>query len=233
MTKIIIDTREQQEKVINALKRLDIELEFKTLPYCDYILSEDTVVERKSIGDLLSSMTKLWPEFIEATKYYDNVILMIEGTAKPVLKSNQDFHYILYPQNSMPSARFWNPLTVETMIFKMQSHLGISRIHTETPYHTALQLHALAKNLQKDKDKKPKGIRMKKKVMTVNERYQFLVEGLPGVSGVMSQALLEKFGTPFDIFNASATELKEVRGLSDNKIKRIFKALGKNYDANK
>jgi len=49
--------------------------------------------------------------------------------------------------------------------------------------------------------------------MSLNERQQFLVEGLPNVSAVLAKRLLMHFGSIKDIANASEEELQEVEGI--------------------
>ena len=52
--RIIIDERERKSGIPKLLKNIGVNVEIKTLPIGDYIVSHETVVERKSINDLIS-----------------------------------------------------------------------------------------------------------------------------------------------------------------------------------
>ena len=49
--RIIIDERERKSGIPKLLKDIGVNVEIKTLPIGDYIVSHETVVERKSIND--------------------------------------------------------------------------------------------------------------------------------------------------------------------------------------
>ena len=65
--------------------------------------------------------------------------------------------------------------------------------------------------------------------MSLKERQQFLVEGLPNVSAVLAKRLLEHFGSIKDIANASEEELRQVEGIGKNIALDINKVLKTNY----
>ena len=54
--RIIIDEREKKSGIPNLLIAIGIKTEIKTLQIGDYIVGPETVVERKSIQDLISSV---------------------------------------------------------------------------------------------------------------------------------------------------------------------------------
>ena len=54
--RIVVDEREKKSGIPGILKGIDISLEIKTLPIGDYIVAHETVVERKTISDLHSSI---------------------------------------------------------------------------------------------------------------------------------------------------------------------------------
>ena len=54
--RIIVDERERKSGIPELLKSVGLNLEMKTLPIGDYIVAPETVVERKSIRDLMSSV---------------------------------------------------------------------------------------------------------------------------------------------------------------------------------
>ena len=54
--RIVVDEREKKSGIPDLLKGIGINLEIKTLPVGDYIVAPETVVERKTISDLVSSV---------------------------------------------------------------------------------------------------------------------------------------------------------------------------------
>ena len=54
--KIIVDQRERNLELINALHENGVEVEIKTIPVGDYILSDRICVERKTVSDFESSI---------------------------------------------------------------------------------------------------------------------------------------------------------------------------------
>ena len=54
--RIIIDERERKSGIPKLLQKIGINVEVKRLPLGDYIVSHETVVERKSVSDFISSI---------------------------------------------------------------------------------------------------------------------------------------------------------------------------------
>ena len=65
--------------------------------------------------------------------------------------------------------------------------------------------------------------------MSLIEKQQFLVEGLPNVSAVLAKRLLTHFGSVKDIVDASEKELQEVDGIGKNIASDIIKLLHAEY----
>ncbi|NIU02600.1 MAG: heavy metal resistance protein CzcA, partial [Nitrosopumilaceae archaeon] len=54
--RIIIDERERKSGIPDLLKSVGLKTEVMVLPVGDYIVAPETVVERKSIHDMMSSI---------------------------------------------------------------------------------------------------------------------------------------------------------------------------------
>ena len=78
-------------------------------------------------------------------------------------------------------------------------------------------------------DKKDVAVRGEKTQMSLKERQQFIIEGLPNVSAVIAKRLLSHFGSVKDIANATEEELLEVKGVGKNIAADIIKLLNANY----
>ena len=70
---------------------------------------------------------------------------------------------------------------------------------------------------------------VKKTQMSLRERQQFIIEGLPNVSAVIAKRLLSHFGSIKDIANTTEGELLEVKGVGKNIASDIIKLLNANY----
>ncbi len=65
--------------------------------------------------------------------------------------------------------------------------------------------------------------------MSLKERQQFLVEGLPNVSAVIARRLLNHFGSFRDIANAKEEELMQVPGVGKGIAADIVHVLNSDY----
>ena len=76
------------------------------------------------------------------------------------------------------------------------------------------------------------GIRGEKGTMLVQERQQFILEGLPNISGIKAQRLLSHFGSVKAVLEAPEKELMKVQGIGKVIAKEIRATLEAPYYAN-
>jgi Fanconi anemia group M protein len=105
---------------------------------------------------------------------------------------------------------------------------GIPVITTKNAMETADLLYVMANREQRE-DKKQVAIRGGKTPMSLREKQQFIVEGLPNVSAVLAKRLLSHFGSVKDIISASEKELCEVEGIGKNIANDILELLYAQY----
>ena len=79
--RIVIDERERKSGIPKLLKAIGVNVELKTLPIGDYIVSPETVVERKSIHDLMSSIFdgRLFDQCNRLKDHFQFPIILLEG----------------------------------------------------------------------------------------------------------------------------------------------------------
>ena len=79
--RIVIDDREKKSGIPDLLKAVGVNVEIKTLPIGDYIVAPETVVERKSIKDLMSSIFdgRLFDQCSRLKEHFQFPIILIEG----------------------------------------------------------------------------------------------------------------------------------------------------------
>ena len=105
---------------------------------------------------------------------------------------------------------------------------GIPILTTKDGLETANLLNVIAKREQRE-EKKVVAVRGEKPQMSIKERQQFMIEGLPNVSAVIAKRLLLHFGSIKDIANATEEELLEIRGIGKNIASDIIKLLNSDY----
>ena len=79
--RMTVDYREKASGLIDLLKKEDISLNVKKIPYGDYIISNSITIERKTAKDLLISIIdgRLSSQLSNLKNNCSNPILLIEG----------------------------------------------------------------------------------------------------------------------------------------------------------
>ncbi|MCJ7570526.1 MAG: DEAD/DEAH box helicase [Candidatus Thermoplasmatota archaeon] len=208
---IIVDQREYRSNVVRNLAIKGVIIEPQQLDVGDYILSSRIGVERKSTEDFLSSLIdgKLFRQIQRLRDSYSRPILILEG-------------------ENLFTHRNMNHNAIYGSLASISVDYGIPIMTTKDELETANLLSVIAKREQKE-EKKAVAIRGEKTQMSLNERQQFLVEGLPNISAILARRLLLHFGSIRDIANATEEELQEVNGIGKNIASEIIRVLNSNY----
>jgi len=212
--KIIVDHREYRSNVVKNLAIKGILLEPQQLDTGDYVLSSRIGVERKNVDDFLESLIngKLFKQISQLRDAYSRPVLILEG------------ENLLTKRNINHNAIFGSLASISV-------DFGIPVLMTKDEMETADLLNVIAKREQKQ-DKKYVAVRGNKTQMSIKERQQFLVEGLPNVSAVIARRLLNHFGSIKDIANATEEELIQVPGIGKGIASEIIHVLNSNYFEN-
>ncbi len=208
---IIVDQREYRSNVVKNLALKDIIIESQQLDVGDYILSSRIGVERKNTEDFLSSLIdgKLFRQIQRLRNSYSRPILILEG-------------------ENLFTHRNVNHNAIYGSLASISVDYGIPIMTTKDEIETANLLNIIAKREQKE-EKKVVAIRGEKTQMSLYERQQFLIEGLPNISAILAKRLLLHFGSVKDIANATQEELQEVEGIGKNIASEIIRVLNSNY----
>ena len=208
---IIVDHREYRSNVVRNLAIKGLTIEPQQLDVGDYILSSRIGVERKNTEDFLSSLIegKLFKQIQRLRDSYSRPILILEG-------------------ENLFTHRNVNHNAIYGSLASISVDYGIPIMTTKDELETANLLSVIAKREQKE-EKKAVAIRGEKTQMSLNERQQFLVEGLPNISAILAKRLLLHFGSIKDIANATEEELQEVDGIGKNIASEIIRVLNSNY----
>jgi Fanconi anemia group M protein len=203
---IFVDTREQSSNVVRELsKKEDVFIKVKQLEIGDFILSNEVVVERKTVNDFLESIIdgRLFNQLVSMASNFEKPLLLIEGNIEE-LYTLRDIH-----ENAVKGA-------LSSIMLNYRVPILFSRNLEETVSF----LYLIAKREQFGKDKDIR-LRVGRKGLTDKELQQFIVESLPEVGPRLAKNLLKHFGSVKKIFNASEKKLMKVEKIGKKKAKKI------------
>ena len=204
--RIIVDERERKSGIPDLLKSVGINLEMKTLPIGDYVVAPETVVERKSIRDLLSSVFdgRLFDQCSRLKEHFQHPVILMEGNVDEIDEIVE------------------NPLIFYGAISTVVIDFKIPIIPTPSAMHTTKLLISMCSRTDL-----PKGPYLKKikKSSDLEKQQLSSLCSLPGIGEKFAIRLLEKFGTPLKVFNATTAELAKIDGLGEARAKKIKKIL--------
>src|SRR3989344_3173976 len=179
--KIIADHHEKNSLVISELIDLGVEVEFKHLLVGDFLI-QNTIIERKTISDFLSSMlNKRLLRQLQELQQYPSRLLIIEGSDEQEL----------YPESSNI-----NPNAIRGFLLSILLKHKVPIIFSKDYEDTAKFLILIAK-----KQESETGIRARKKAFNKKEQLQYLLEGFPGIGPKTAKKLLKKHKTLKKIIN--------------------------------
>ena len=204
--RIVVDEREKKSGIPDILKGIGINLEIKTLPVGDYIVAPETVVERKTISDLVSSIFdgRLFDQCNRLKEHYQFPILLIEGDIDEIEKLTE------------------NPFVFYGAISSIAIDFKIPVIPTPNASHTSKLLVAMCS--RKDTLSGP-FIKKIRKSNNLQKQQLSVLCSLPGVGEKTAVRMLEKFGTPLKVLSSSVIELSKIGGLGEARAKNIKKIL--------
>ena len=204
--RIIVDEREKKSGIPDLLKSIGLNLEMKTLPIGDYIVAPETIVERKSIRDLMASVFdgRLFDQCERLKEHFEYPLVLMEGNVDEIEEITE------------------NPLIFYGAISTVVLDFKIPVIPTPSATHTAKLLVSMCS--RKDTPKGPYLKKIKKSSDLERQQLSSLCS-LPGVGEKFAVRMLEKFGTPLRIFTATTAELAKVEGLGETRAKKIKKVL--------
>ena len=204
--RIVVDEREKKSGIPDLLKSIGLNIEMKTLPIGDYIVAPETIVERKSIRDLMASVFdgRLFDQCTRLKEHFEHPIVLMEGNVDEIEEITE------------------NPLIFYGAISTVVLDFKIPVIPTPSASHTAKLLVSMCS--RKDTPKGPYLKKIKKSSDLERQQLSSLCS-LPGIGEKFAVRMLEKFGTPLKVFTATTAELAKVEGLGDARAKKIKKVL--------
>ena len=200
--RIVIDEREKKSGIPNLLTAIGIKTEIKTLQIGDYIVGPETVVERKSIQDLISSVFdgRLFDQCSRLKEHFQNPILLVEGNVDEIESITE------------------NPLVFYGALSTVAIDFKIPIIPTPNASHTAKLLVSLCSKKESIKGPFLKKI---KKSNNIQKQQLSVLCSLPGIGEKTAIRILEKYDSPFIALSATSKELGKIPGLGETRAKKI------------
>lgn len=203
---ITVDTREQNSGVVEKLAKEGVKIQTSQLSVADYVISEDTAVERKEVSDFLESITdgRLFSQVKDLTSNYQQPVIILEGEG-------------LYKRRNIDENAIYGALSSLACDFR------IPVLFTKDQSETASLLSTMLK--RKKKNKNNSAVRKEKKSMSNRDRKKYILEGLPSISGVLAERLLDHFGSVREVFQADEDELQDVDGIGPSTADKIISVI--------
>ncbi len=200
--RIVIDERERKSGIPDLLKSIGLNIEITTLPIGDYIVAPETVIERKSIHDLISSVFdgRLFDQCSRLKEHFQFPIILMEGDVDEIEEITE------------------NPLIFYGAVSAVALDFKIPIIPTPSASHTAKLLVSMCS--RKDSVKGP-FLKKIKKSSDLQKQQLSALSSLPGVGEKLATRMLDKFGSPLKVVNASLSELSKVEGLGEARARKI------------
>lgn len=212
--RILADSREAPSFINRYLEELGAEVVSKPLDVGDFICSGRVAVERKRIPDFLRSITdgRIFEQLSNLRENFECPVLMIEGNPETLfLESNMHGN------------------SIRGVLAHIAVDSRIPIIWTQNSRESAAQIFWIARREQAGKDVSM-NIRPCKRKVDCPRMQEFLVAGLPHINTVLSKRLLKKFKTVKKVFNARPEKLRKVDGIGEEKARRIWELINKEYE---
>ena len=204
--RMVIDEREKKSGIPDLLKEIGVKVEMTNLPIGDYIVASETVIERKSVPDFISSVFdgRLFDQCNRLKEHFEHPAIIIEGNIDEITQITE------------------NPLVFYGAVSAVVLDFKIPVIPTPNASNTAKLLVAMCARQGKTKGPFLKKIR---KSGDVHHQQLSVLCSLPGVGEKLASRMLEKFGSPGNSLNASLTELSKIEGMGESRAQKIRKLL--------
>ncbi|MCE4616101.1 MAG: helix-hairpin-helix domain-containing protein [Aeropyrum sp.] len=212
--RVYVDVREEKSPIPVILERLGVQVIRRQLPMGDYLVSESTVVERKTSVDLAKSLFdgRLFEQVSRLAEHYDKVFLIVEG--RPI-----------------PGRYRGRERSIYGAIVRLELEYDVRIINTVDPSGTAFVIEALAR--QESRGGQRIVIHKKPRLSSPEEWQVYILQSFPGIGRKTAERILERFGSLYNFFTAPKAEISRVEGVGEKKAEDIKRILLTPYKGSK
>ncbi|HXU96428.1 MAG TPA: ERCC4 domain-containing protein, partial [Candidatus Nitrosotalea sp.] len=84
--RMVVDERERKSGIPDLLKQIGVKVEMMNLPVGDYIVAPETIVERKSVNDFISSVFdgRLFDQCNRLKEHFEHPTIILEGNVDEI-----------------------------------------------------------------------------------------------------------------------------------------------------
>lgn len=207
--RIIIDNRERNVELLNAIESKGLIMEFRTVHVGDYIISDRVCIERKTIADFESSLIngRLFEQVKGLKENYEFPILVLEGDAE----------YFRLRNNVINGA-----------IAALYIDYGIMMLHTSDAKSTGEVIASIAKHEHDNNIREP-SLKGGARAHTQEQFQEFIIGNIPSIGPKLARSLLKHFKSIRNIANAEKEDLTKVDGIGRKKADAIHRTLNGFY----
>ncbi|MBN2202943.1 MAG: hypothetical protein JW700_02055 [Candidatus Aenigmarchaeota archaeon] len=205
---IFVDSREKE--IMEYFKQYDCDVQKKMLLCADFLVSDRTCIERKTVKDFVQSITdkRLFKQLFSMKENFERPLLIIEGT--------ESVYGTLQPN------------AIRGALSSIAIDLGMPIIWTRDIADTAGFVYWIARREQL-LEKREIVLRNKKVPKSTKAKQEYFISSLPDISKVRARALLKHFKSPESIVNATEDELTKVKGIGKKTAKELRKIIETQY----
>lgn len=213
MMHIIIDSREDIEKIKNILKQnKHVSFEVKQLKHGDFILNSTIIFERKTLSNFIISIKdgRLFRQGYKAITESKPYILILEGIKSSITGSRMSRE------------------AVQGALVHLSVFMGIPILRTKDLTETLSLIVAAGKQEEKILTKSNRSIyskHQKARKSNIKKLQVQVLQNFPGVGKQRALDILANFGSLKDVFNATEKQLCNVQGIGKKTARNILKMM--------
>ena len=211
---IIVDVRENRS-LIDRLKSFGANITIKQISVGDFILSDRTIIERKTRADFEASIIdgRLFEQAGRLSEF-EKPIIVIEGQDGDGAIS-YCYHSLRINQKAFLGA-----------LISLIIDFGVQVLFTKNENETAEMIFAIARREQMEKER-PVRFLEKKKALTSEQQQLRILQAFSGIGPQTAKKLLENFHSLDSIFAANEKDLAKLIG--NAKAKKMSEILRRKY----
>ncbi len=209
MAKVIVDIRERNAELVEAISENGVDVEFMKLEVGDYAISDRICVERKTVSDFESSIVsgRLFEQAERLHESYQVPIIILEG--------DQDYLRL-------------NGKVISGTIAALCVDYGIYVLYANGAGATAEMVARLAKREQDD-ERRELSLKGGARSRTLGQFQERVVANIPGIGPKLARKLLKHFRTIRNIAMAEPKELMKVEKIGSKKAEMVISTLNRDY----
>lgn len=202
------DDRERSSGIPEILRtQFRVCLHENRLPWGDYLLSDRTVIERKTVHDFALSVVdgRLFLQVQRMKQHAESALMILEKNA------------------ASPLATALHPHAFQGAVLSVILDWNVPVLFSLDAADTARTLWLLTEQLRQRSGEV--SLRPGRRPKRLRNRQVYLLQGFPCVGPVTAVRLLECFGSVENVVNASVAQLSQVQGIGQKRARAIKQIL--------